>query len=165
VASTRWDVPASLMATMSSPGQRRLDHRHSLETAAQRLADAVEAGADTDQPAADFAGLIDELERYERFWLFPGLATLRRLREYLINWDAVLARQLASRAVHRLSEFGDAGSLFDLEVPLADQHTDQFASGRHFIGEPAALAPAPETRCSKPPAGGSFSVVVMRCLS
>jgi arginine decarboxylase len=45
----------------------------------------------------------------------------------------VLARQLASRAVHRLSEFGDAGSLFDLEVPLADQHTDQFASGRHFV--------------------------------
>jgi len=121
------------MATMSSPAQRRLDHWHSLETAAQRLADAVEAGADTDQPAADFAGLIDELERYERFWLFPGLATLRRLREYLINWDAVLARQLASRAVHRLSEFGDAGSLFDLEVPLADQHTDQFASGRHFV--------------------------------
>jgi arginine decarboxylase len=77
------------MATMSSPAQRRLDHWHSLETAAQRLADAVEAGADTDQPAADFAGLIDELERYERFWLFPGLATLRRLREYLINWDAV----------------------------------------------------------------------------
>jgi hypothetical protein len=55
------------MATMSSPAQRRLDHWHSLETAAQRLADAVEAGADTDQPAADFAGLIDELERYERF--------------------------------------------------------------------------------------------------
>ena len=49
------------MATMSSPGQRRLDHWHSLETAAQRLADAVEAGAYTDQPAADFAGLIDEL--------------------------------------------------------------------------------------------------------
>ncbi len=35
--------------------------------------------------------------------------------------------------MHRLSEFGDAGSLFDLEVPLADQHTDQFASGRHFV--------------------------------
>jgi hypothetical protein len=40
------------MATMSSPAQRRLDHWHSLETAAQRLPDAVEAGVDTDQPAA-----------------------------------------------------------------------------------------------------------------
>jgi len=52
VASSRWGVPASLMATMSSPAQRRLDHWHSLETAAQRLPDAVEAGVDTDQPAA-----------------------------------------------------------------------------------------------------------------
>lgn len=133
MASTSWSSPISLLATVASPAQRRLDRWHSVETAAQRLADSVEAGLDPQTLREELAALLDEVETYETFWLFPGQETVRQLREYLANADVVLLRQLASRAVHRLSEFGDAGSLFDLGLPLSEQSTELLGAARHFV--------------------------------
>jgi arginine decarboxylase len=133
MTSTSWHSPASLQATLISSAQRRLDRWHRMEEAAQRVAAAITAGLDTEQPATELTELLDELDSYERFWLFPGQATVRRLREHLTNSEIPMLLQLANRAVHRLGEFGDAGSLFDLDLPLNQQAVDQFAEGRHFV--------------------------------
>ncbi|MDN5795519.1 MAG: aminotransferase class I/II-fold pyridoxal phosphate-dependent enzyme [Intrasporangium sp.] len=126
-------VDVSLQAMVTSPAQRRLDRWHGLETAAQQLTDTAQAGLDLDGSVEAFAGLLDELESYERFWLFPGQATLQRIREYLAHRDVQLVRQFVSRAVHRMSEFGDGGSLFDLALPLAQQPPDLLAGARRFV--------------------------------
>jgi len=128
---SRHRSPVSLLAPVVSPAQRRLDCWHSLEVAAQRLSTAAASGASLEEPSAAVAALLDELD-YERFWVFPGQATVARLRELLKNRDVLMLRELASRAVHRLSEFGEAGSVFDLDQSLADQF-NPLASGRHFV--------------------------------
>jgi arginine decarboxylase len=122
--------PVSLIAPVVGPAQRRLDRWHSLEVAAQLLAATVSAGAPTQDAADAVAAALDELD-YERFWVFPGQATVARLRDHLKNRDVLMLRELASRAVHRLSEFGEAGSVFDLDVSLADQF-NPLDKGKHF---------------------------------
>lgn len=128
-----WDSPVSVQATLISSAQRRLDRWHNVEEAVQRLSGAIDAGLDTEQPTAELIELLDELDSYERFWLFPGQGAVQRMRGHLANHEMPILLQLVTRAVHRLSEFGDAGILFDLDVPLNEQDVDQFAEGRHFV--------------------------------
>ncbi|WP_347352816.1 aminotransferase class I/II-fold pyridoxal phosphate-dependent enzyme [Intrasporangium sp.] len=126
-------MDVSLQAMVTSPAQRRLDRWHALETSAQQLADRTAAGLDLGESAEAFVGLLDQLEPYERFWLFPGQAVVRRIREYLARRDVLLVQQLVSRAVHWLSEFGDGGAMFDLELPLAEQPEHLLAGARRFV--------------------------------
>ena len=109
----------SLIATLANPAQLRLDTWHRLVAATQRCSAAVAANLDTEKYAAEVTELLDELASYERHWLFPGTATLAKMREYLAGDDVGWLSHMATRAVHRLSEYGDAASLFDIDVPLA----------------------------------------------
>ena len=131
---SRHPSPVSLLAPVVSPAQRRLDCWHSLEVAAQRLSTAAASGASLEEPSAAVAALLDELD-YERFWVFPGQATVARLRELLKNRDVLMLRELASRAVHRLSEFGEAGSVFDLLADPRHNHRVEVVGG--VLGEEA----------------------------
>ncbi len=137
----RWKEPSvdsvgpvvSLQATVLSPAQWRLDRWHSVETCAQQLADEDAAGQVQETTVDTLTGLLDELDSHERFWVFPGRETLGQIREQLANRDVATVQQLASRAVHRLSEFGDAGILFDLNLPLAEQPEELLTAAARFV--------------------------------
>jgi hypothetical protein len=122
----------SLIATLANPAQLRLD-RHRLVAATQRLSAAVAANLDSEKYAAEVTELLDELASYERYWLFPGTATLAKMREYLAGDDVGWLSHMATRAVHRLSEYGDAASLFDIDVPLAGQEAATTPGRRQFV--------------------------------
>ena len=87
---------------------------------------------DSEKYAAEVTELLDELASYERYWLFPGTATLAKMRAYLAGDDVGWLSHMATRAVHRLSEYGDAASLFDIDVPLAEQEAATTPGRRQF---------------------------------
>ena len=128
---TTSDIPGTSLVALVGHAQERLDQWHRLDAAAQRLAAADPDNRD--RLATILAGMIDELEGLERYWVFPGLVTLTRLRDHLSAGEHEWLAQIVTRAVHRLSEYGESGALFDLGVGLAEQDPNNRLGSRHFV--------------------------------
>jgi len=122
----------SVLASLADPSQRRLDLWHRLETAARRLA-KTEDPTELSEHLVEVSEMLDTLAGYERYWLFPGVKTVHTLREYLDGGDLTWLAQLVTRAAHRLSEYGESASLFDIDVPLAEQDREGSPAGQHFV--------------------------------
>ncbi|OBK91343.1 aminotransferase class I/II-fold pyridoxal phosphate-dependent enzyme [Mycolicibacter sinensis] len=122
----------SALAAVANPSYSRVDTWNLLDDACRQLAEANRSGLDTTHHAARAKRLLDRLGAYERYWLFPGAATLAVLRGYLESMATVSLSEQVSLVVRLLSDYGDRAALFDLGAPLADQELVAQARQQQF---------------------------------
>ncbi|HEY0226974.1 MAG TPA: amino acid decarboxylase, partial [Mycobacterium sp.] len=111
----------SALAAVANPSYTRIDTWNLLDDACRHLADVDLAGLDKSHEVAKVRRLMDRLNAYERYWLYPGAESLATFRAHLESLSTVRLAEEVSLAVRLLSEYGDRTALFDLSAPLADQ--------------------------------------------
>jgi arginine decarboxylase len=122
----------STASTLDNPAHHRLDTWHALDETCRRLAAAQDDAPEIKDDTQQVTRLLDQLDGFEQYWLYPGVALLARLRDHLRNEDRQeLAREVTT-ATRLLSEYGDSASLFDMEAPLADQELVAAARDQHY---------------------------------
>ncbi|MBS9532168.1 aminotransferase class I/II-fold pyridoxal phosphate-dependent enzyme [Mycobacterium sp. M1] len=119
----------SALAAVANPSYSRVDTWNMLDDACRELAEVDRAGADTGHHATRVRRLLDRIGSYERYWLFPGAATVADCRDKLAAMATVGLSDEVALAVRLLSEYGDRAALFDTSTPLADQ--ELLAQARH----------------------------------
>jgi arginine decarboxylase len=122
----------SALAAVANPSYSRIDTWNLLDDACRQLAEANRAGMDTRHDTARVKRLLDRIEAYERYWLYPGAANLAAFREYLDAKATVRLTQEVSLAVRLLSEYGDRAALFDTSAPLPEQELVAQAKQQQF---------------------------------
>src|SRR3984957_12581822 len=111
----------SSLAAVANPSYTRIDTWNLLDDACRHLAEVDLAALDKSHDVAKVRRLMDRLNAYERYWLYPGAANLATFRAHLESLSTVRLAEEVSLAVRLLSEYGDRTALFDLSAPLADQ--------------------------------------------
>ncbi len=122
----------SSLAAVANPSYTRIDTWNLLDDACRHLAAVQRAGLDTRQKVARAKRLLDRLAAYERYWLYPGAASLEAFRGYLADLATERLADEVSLAVRLLSEYGDRAALFDTAAPLADQELVARAKQQQF---------------------------------
>ena len=122
----------STMTALANPAYRRLDVWQSLEESGRRLADLHESGRSTIADTARVVGLLDRLEGYERYWLYPGESTRQRLRHLLDQGDAARLAAEITHATAQLATHGDRAATFDPDEPRAEQDLPGRARRRQY---------------------------------
>ena len=150
----------SSLAAVANPSYTRIDAWNLLDDACRQLAAVHRAGLDTRQKVARVRRLLDRLAAYERYWLYPGAASLEAFRGYLADLATERLADEVSLAVRLLSEYGDRAALFDTAAPLADQELVARAKQQQFYTVLLAddsPVPAPES-LAREPAGAARTV-------
>ncbi|MGK5682339.1 aminotransferase class I/II-fold pyridoxal phosphate-dependent enzyme [Actinoplanes sp. URMC 104] len=111
----------STMAALANPAYRRLDVWQALDETCRRLAALHDAGRDTTTDAAHVARLLDQLDAYERYWLYPGEAGLRRLRELMAEAHFGRLADEVTRTAQLLSTYGDRAALLNAGAGSPDR--------------------------------------------
>ena len=122
----------STLATVANPSAQRIDVWHLLDDATQQLAAVHSAGLDTRREVDRASRLMNRLDSYERFWLFPGPELLAELRALLTSMDTQTLSERTSLATRLLEDYGDRAALFDLDESLAEQELVARASQQQF---------------------------------
>ena len=122
----------SALAAVANPSYSRIDTWNLLDDACHQLAVVDRAGLDTSHEAARAKRLMNRLNAYERYWIYPGRENLAAFREYLDNLATVSLEEKVSLAVRLLSEYGDRAALFDTSVSLVDQELVARAKEQQF---------------------------------
>lgn len=122
----------STLATVANPSAQRADVWHLLDDATQQLAAVHRAGLPTQREQDRASRLMNRLDSYERFWLFPGPVLLSQLRELLDSMDTSALSEQTSLVVRLLEDYGDRAALFDLDRSLAEQELVARASQQQF---------------------------------
>ncbi|WP_205877702.1 aminotransferase class I/II-fold pyridoxal phosphate-dependent enzyme [Mycobacterium camsae] len=122
----------SALAAVANPSYTRVDTWNLLDDACRHLAEVDLAGLDKAHDLAKVKRLMDRINAYERYWLYPGAANLATFRAHLESLSTVRLAEEVSQAVRLLSEYGDRTALFDLSAPLADQELVAQAKQQQF---------------------------------
>ncbi len=122
----------SALAAVANPSYARVDTWNLLDDACRHLAEVDLAGLDKTHDVARVKRLMDRIAAYERYWLYPGAATLAVFRAHLESLSTVRLTEEVSLAVRLLSEYGDRAGLFDTSAPLDDQELVAQAKQQHF---------------------------------
>jgi arginine decarboxylase len=122
----------SALAAVANPSYTRIDTWNLLDDACRHLAEIDLAGADMAHDLARVKRLMDRIEAYERYWLYPGAENLATFRAHLESLSTVRLSEEVSLAVRLLSEYGDRTALFDISAPLADQELVAQAKQQQF---------------------------------
>lgn len=122
----------STMAAMANPSAQRLDAWHLLDDATNKLAAVDQAGLDTGPDVHRVRRPLARLATYERFWLHPGAARLRRLVAHLDDMDTIALSGQTSLATRLLDEYGDRADLFDDHGSIEDQELAARAARPQF---------------------------------
>lgn len=122
----------SALAAVANPSYTRVDTWNMLDDACRHLAEVDLAGHDKTHDLAVVKRLMDRIEAYERYWLYPGAANLATFRAHLEVLSTVRLAEEVSLATRLLSEYGDRTALFDTSAPLADQELVAQAKQQQF---------------------------------
>lgn len=122
----------SALAAVANPSYTRIDTWNLLDDACRRLAEVDLAGLDKTHDMARVKRLMDRIDAYERYWLYPGADNLATFRAHLESLSTVRLTEEVSLAVRLLSEYGDRAALFDTSAPLADQELVAQARQQQF---------------------------------
>jgi arginine decarboxylase len=105
---------------MANRSSQRLDVWHLLDDAAQQLAAVHRAGLDTRLEEGRVRRQLDRLAAYERFWLYPGVHRLARLRDHLDDMDTGELAEQSKLTARLLDQYGERAALFDGASPLEE---------------------------------------------
>ncbi|GFG64510.1 amino acid decarboxylase [Mycobacterium kubicae] len=122
----------SALAAVANPSYTRVDTWNMLDDACAHLAEVDLAGLDKTHDLAKVKRLMDRLDAYERYWLYPGAANLATFRAHLESLSTVRLAEEVALAVRLLSEYGDRTALFDISAPLAEQELVARAKQQQF---------------------------------
>ncbi|OBJ52572.1 aminotransferase class I/II-fold pyridoxal phosphate-dependent enzyme [Mycobacterium sp. 1423905.2] len=122
----------SALAAVANPSYTRIDTWNMLDDACCHLAEVDLAGLDKTHDLAKVKRLMDRLDAYERYWLYPGAANLATFRAHLESLSTVRLAEEVALAVRLLSEYGDRTALFDIAAPLAEQELVARAKQQQF---------------------------------
>jgi arginine decarboxylase len=112
------EASLKMLSVEINPAQARSDAWNSLRETADRLETKHKRGMDDAELESYVSTQLETLMPYERYWVFPGMDGIARLKQYLDKRDFELLAEEIRTTTRLLSEHGDRACLLaDLDRP------------------------------------------------